>query len=167
LTAETQSIKIADNMKRPKGVTFLALLLLLDAAVNGAVLAIMLENPAQPKSDLGLRLFKLIPSLHSIDGPGLFFFSILTAIGCIVVGIGLLLLKPSARWAMLFVTIVPLARRAIGICEVAAFNPHVFWKVFGTDFWTWTLFDAAIAYYLTQPEVQKAFSQDDWELRSE
>ena len=153
-------------MKTPRGIKFIALLLFMTAALNGVVAAIMIEIPAASRGDFLLHVLRFIPP-ESYGDPVFIFFLIGTAIGSIVIGFGLCLLKSWARWTMLFITVIPLGRGAIGACETLAFHPHAFWKVFGTAFWVWMLGYAAIAYYLIQPEVQKAFSQDDWELRSE
>jgi len=143
-------------MKRPMGITILALLLL----VNGAALAVQ-AGALYSNQNIGATfgnayLQRVLPSTR-LDAAGIMFFAGIAAIFSLAIGTGLLLLVDMARWGLIVATGLPLGRQMIGVAIVLVTKPGALTQL-GDAFWFQTMAFGGIVWYLFQPQVQCAFT---------
>lgn len=143
-------------MKRPTGVTILALLLLANAVALAVPAAVIYSHPDIGAHFANAYLHNLL-SIDKADAAPILFFWIVGAIFSLVVSVGLWLLQEPARWAMLFATGLPLGQRVIGIALALAMKSDALRHV-ADAFWFQTIAFALIFWYLVQPHVVCAFT---------
>jgi hypothetical protein len=150
-------------MRRPTGVTVLAILLFLNAAYCICILMIMYLHPPIWQALAGPRLQQLTPNIHTDDGAFAFFVLTIEVVVSVVVGYGIWNLSSWARWSMLFLTGIPLGRYLISTCTAFLYYPSnvVLKSALGTASLLWMIACAAVVYYLIQPQVQWAFADSD------
>lgn len=143
-------------MKRPTGISVLALLLLLNGIFNAVHAAILYSNP-----DIGARFanayLKVLFPIDRGDAAGVLFASMVGGIVALALGAGLWFLQDPARWGMLLVTGIPLGRGLISAVACLALDPSQFGRHFGEGFWLRSLVYGGIVLYLIRPDVQVAF----------
>jgi 4-hydroxybenzoate polyprenyltransferase len=143
-------------MKRPGGISVLALLLLLNGASNAVYVAILYSHP-EIGADFVNACLKYLVGLGPVDAAGILLAAMAGAVVSLVIGAGLWLLQEPARWGLLVATGIPLGRGLISAAASLAQNPDQFGRYFGAGFWIRTIVCGAIVLYLVQPEVQAAF----------
>ncbi|HEY7415733.1 MAG TPA: hypothetical protein VH593_11115 [Ktedonobacteraceae bacterium] len=153
-------------MKRPAGVTIIALVLVLNAAILIARLAIAAFRPVTLQSIANLYFQRLFPDIHTPDVAFWICWSLFVICGSIVVGFGLWNLKKWSRWALLFAVGIPLGRGLISVCSTLLVDTSNFGKMYGGTagglFWSGIMIEALIVGYLVQPEIIQAFHDEDY-----
>ena len=142
-------------MNRPRGVTLLASLLLSLSLLLFVLTAIALK---QPEILLKYHIIRLYPS-ETIDeaAGGFILFAPMSACALAVLGVGLMMLRKWARWSVLLSTGIALFRLG---------SSAVLGLVFAHDRFVLTplqaipiVFNAAVVFYLTRPEIRAAFGE--------
>jgi hypothetical protein len=142
-------------MRRPTGITLLALLLL-GCGITMALLAMALvANPEIGASLRSSHLHNGFPGSRAGAGIVLFWTTV-SSIYLIVVGTGLWFMSSAARWALLLCTGLPLGRSIVGLVIILFVHPQLLSKI-GDGFWFRSIFLAAILLYLVRPDIQRAF----------
>ncbi len=142
-------------MRRPTGITLLALLLFVYGITMATLALALVANPEIGSSLQSSHLHRWVPGSRAVAGY-VFFWATVSAIYSIVVGTGLWFMHSAARWALLLGTGLPLGRSIVGLLIALFTSPQVFSKI-GDAFWFRSIFLAAIFLYLVRPDIQRAF----------
>lgn len=146
-------------MKRPAGVSFLALLML----CYGMLLVVHVVQLSQPDfaiSYMNSHLRQLLPSDRT-DTVGVLYFSGIGALLSLLIAGGLWFLKEPARWGLLLVAGFPVGRGLFQAAAIIATDPDKVWTQMGDFFWVELLGYVLLIAYLFRPDIQLAFGRHD------
>ena len=145
-------------MKRPAGITALALLNLCAGTALAVHAAVLYSHPAIRTNSTNAYLRQLFPSDPSQSAQILYGAAVGGFLLLAVAG-GLWFLQELARWTMLLAAGLPLGR-GVGMAAVTfATDRYHFDKLFGTAFWIEMVACGITIFYLTQPDVRDAFGR--------
>lgn len=143
-------------MKRPAGITIIALLLLAAGAALALQIATLYSRPAIGEGITRASLGLMFP-LDKTDAAGMMIVSGIGAIFCLAVGGGLWFLRDVARWGLILATGLPLLQHLGGVVVALSLKSRGLGD-FGDAFWFQTIAEGVILWYLFQPGVRCAFS---------
>lgn len=146
-------------MKRPAGVSFLALLMF----CYGMLLAVHVAQSTQPDfkiSYLNTHLGYLFPG-NPTDTVGVLYYSGIGAVLSLLLAGGLWFLKDAARWGLLMLTGIPVVRGLFQAASILSTDSSKVWKEMGQQFWLELFAYALLILYLFRPDVQLAFGRHD------
>ena len=147
-------------MKRPFGITVVAVVLLLNGAICALHAAVLYTHPDIGRSFTSEYLRHEFPTDRELAAAQVGWLT-LGAISSLVTGGGLWFLSELARWGVLVTAGLPLARGAAYCVPILATEPENFGRYLGVVFSVRMLICAAIVYYLTRPDVRNAFGPYD------
>jgi hypothetical protein len=143
-------------MKRPLGVTFLALFYLLGAVLFLVLLVIGILEPEGASVFHRSNLGQDIQHIHNRLGLHLIVVVIFAGIG-----LGLWFLQSWARRTVLIIAGAHLVRQALVIASSAVVPAAASRHPMGTFFWFATSISTAMVVYLLQPPVKRAFASHE------
>jgi hypothetical protein len=146
-------------VKRPAGVSFLALLLF----CYGVLLVVHTAQSTPPDFELNYintHLQHLLPGDRT-DTMGVLCFSGVGALIALLIAGGLWLLKEPARWGLMMISGIPVVRGLIQAAALIATDSGSVWKEMGDLFWFELFLYALLILYLFRPDVQLAFRLKD------
>jgi hypothetical protein len=147
------------TVRRPAGVSFLAMLML----CYGGLLLVQVAQVARPDfgiSYINSHLQALLPSGRT-DAAGVLYFSGVGALVSLLTAGGLWFLKEPGRWGMLLIPGIPVTRGLIQAASIIATDADKVWKQMGDAFWIELLGYVVLIMYLFRPDVQGAFGRRD------
>jgi hypothetical protein len=147
-------------VKRPIGVTILAVFLLFNGVMLAVHAAVLYSHPNIGTGFTSAYLKHLFP-IDRIDATAILYGAMVGAVVSLVTGGGLWFLKDLARWAVLLVTGIPLGRGLIGAVVTLTNDPSQFRTDFPDAFWFRTIVFGVIVFYLTRSDVLRAFGRYD------
>jgi hypothetical protein len=147
-------------VKRPVGVTILALLLLISGVVFAVHAAVLYTRPDFGADFTSAYLKHMFPIKRSEAGFVLW-GAMVGSIISLAVGAGLWFLQDAARWVTLLVFGIPLGRGLIGAVITFFMDSHNFGKFYPDAFWFQSIAYGGVIYYLTRPGVATAFGAPD------
>jgi hypothetical protein len=146
-------------VKRPGGISILALLLLVYGAALAVQIAVLLTRPDLWTGFTDTPLLRLTPGGRA-DAEGILWVSGVGAAVSLLLAFGLWFQKGAARWGLLAAAAIPVAQGLLGAVAILATDVSR-WREIGDAFWFETIVLGALAYYLFRPEVQRAFGRRD------
>lgn len=147
-------------MKRPTGVTILAMFLILNAVMLALHAAVLYSHPNIGAGFTNSYLKHIFP-IDRYDAVSILWGSIVGSIILLVIGGGLWFLQDNARWGVLLVTGIPLGRGLIAAVTTLLMDRSHFSRNFPDGFWIRTLINGLIVLYLVRPDVRNAFGPPD------
>ncbi|MGC2209307.1 MAG: hypothetical protein WA532_04260 [Candidatus Korobacteraceae bacterium] len=147
-------------MKRPIGITIIAMFLLLNGAVLTVLAATLYSHPDIGAGFSSAYLKHLFP-IDRIDAAQMLWGWIVGGIVSFVIGVWLWFLNEYGWWAILIVAGIPLGRSLIAVPIALVMNSGVPQKPIPDGFWFRMIFYGVIVLYLTRPDVRNAFRGPD------
>ena len=146
-------------MKRPFGITVLAMFLLFNGVMLAVHAAVLYSHP-----DIGgltSAYLKYLFPIDRYDAANILLGAMIGAIVSLVTAGGLWFMKGLARWAVLLVTGVLLGRGLLGALSILNNDPSQFKTDFPEAVWFRTFVCGVIFLYLLRSDVRRAFGRYD------
>ena len=146
-------------MKRPIGITILAMFLLFNGVMLAVHAAVLYSHPDIGTDFTSAYLKQLFP-VDRYDAANILLGAMIGAIVSLVTAGGLWFMKDLARWAVLLVTGVLLGRGLLGAANLTN-DPSQFRTDFPDAVWFRTIVCGVIVLYLLRSDVRRAFGRYD------